>query len=204
MICNVTYILWGFGDNFAHFHSVNCRPSLFFACSWNFGSDLIGLLYCYLLSFTDIGNNEHQPKKLQQPMVCHSVDGVYRVEGETWPLDACTRCLCHLGRVLCETHHCPPAPCPKPVYQAGQCCPLCADSTPVSGSGHSKSCSAHRPHGTAWLEDSCRSCICLDGQVSCFTQQCPDIICSRPVLAKNQCCPICLGKHLFWFLWAIF
>ncbi|XP_021928456.1 cysteine-rich motor neuron 1 protein-like isoform X3 [Zootermopsis nevadensis] len=142
----------------------------------------------------DTGYNEHKPKKLQQAMVCHSVDGVYRVEGETWPLDACTQCLCHLGRVLCKTHHCPPAPCLKPVYQAGQCCPMCADFAPVSSPGHAKSCNAHHLHGTAWMEDSCRSCACVNGHVSCFTQQCTNITCSRPVLAKNQCCPICLDR----------
>jgi len=149
------------------------------------------------LSFTD---TEHQPNKLQQAMVCHSVDGVYRVEGETWPLNACTQCLCHLGRVLCETHHCPPTPCPKPIYEAQQCCPSCPDSTSISSHEHAKSCSAHHQHGAVWMEDNCRSCVCVNGHVSCFTQQCPNVICSRPVLAKSQCCPMCLGKHLLWVL----
>lgn len=134
---------------------------------------------------SDIGHQE------QHPMVCHSVDGVYHLEGETWPLNNCTQCLCHVGRVLCETHHCLPTPCPKPVYQPGQCCALCPESTAIPGSEHAKSCGAHRPHGTAWIEDNCRSCVCVNGRVSCFTQQCPNITCSRPILAKNQCCPMC-------------
>jgi hypothetical protein len=150
-----------------------------------------------VLSCTDEGRAEHEAKKLQQPMVCHSVDGVYRVEGETWPLDACTWCLCHLGRVLCATHQCPPAPCPQPVYQPGQCCARCPESTPIPSPSRARSCGAHRAHGTAWAEDNCRSCSCVNGNVSCFTQQCPRRICSRPVLAKHQCCPMCLGKHLF-------
>jgi hypothetical protein len=132
-------------------------------------------------------------------MVCHSVDGVYHLEGETWPLNNCTQCLCHVGRVLCETHHCLPTPCPKPVYQPGQCCALCPESTAIPGSEHAKSCGAHRPHGTAWIEDNCRSCVCVNGRVSCFTQQCPNITCSRPILAKNQCCPMCQGKHFTFF-----
>ena len=137
-------------------------------------------------------------------MVCHSVDGVYRVEGETWSLNNCTQCLCHVGRVLCKTHHCPPTPCPMPVYQPGQCCAACPESAAIPGSEHGESCGAHRPHGAAWSEDICRSCVCVNGRVSCFTQQCPNISCSRPVLAKNQCCPVCLGKHFISFSFCLF
>lgn len=143
---------------------------------------------------SDEGRTEHEAKKPQQATVCHSVDGVYRVEGETWPLDACTWCLCHQGRVLCQAHRCLPAPCPQPAHQPGQCCARCPEPTAIPGPPHARSCGVHRPHGTAWMEDSCRSCVCADGHVSCFTQQCPDLTCSRPVLVKHQCCPMCLDQ----------
>jgi hypothetical protein len=130
-------------------------------------------------------------------MVCHSVGGVYRVEGETWPLDACTQCLCHLGRVLCEAQRCPPVPCSQPTHQPGQCCTRCPEPTVIPGPPHARTCGMHHSHGTAWMEDGCRSCMCANGHVSCFTQQCPDLTCSRPVLVKHQCCPVCLGKCLF-------
>jgi hypothetical protein len=134
-------------------------------------------------------------------MVCHSVDGVYRVEGETWALDACVQCLCHLGRVLCEAHQCLPAPCPQPTRHPGQCCARCPEPTTSPSPPHARSCDTHHPHGTAWMEDVCVSCMCMNGHISCFTQQCLNLNCSRPVLAKHQCCPMCLGKCLFSCLW---
>jgi len=94
-------------------------------------------------------------------MVCHSVDGVYHVEGETWPLNNCTQCLCHVGHVLCKTHHCTPTPCPEPVSQPGQCCAVCPESAAVPVSEYGESCGAHRPHGAAWIEDICHSCVCV-------------------------------------------
>ena len=171
-------------------------------CVWFFGSELDVRPYFCIISFTDIGHQE------QHPMVCHSVDGAYRVEGETWSLNNCTQCLCHVGRVLCKTHHCLPTPCPEAVYLPGQCCAVCPESTAIPGSELAGSCGAHRPHGTTWIEDNCRSCVCVNGRVSCFTQQCPNVTCNLPVLAKHQCCPMCLGKHFTFFqflpLWSWF
>jgi len=169
----------------------NCK-SCMFVCGILVLSYMLDLIFVFF-SFTDIGHQE------QHQMVCHSVDGVYRVEGETWPLNNCTQCLCHVGRVLCKTHHCPPTPCREPVYLPGQCCAMCPESAAIPSSEHGESCGAHRPHGAAWIEDICRSCVCVNGHVSCFTQQCPNVTCSRPVLVKNQCCPMCLGKHLILF-----
>ena len=42
----------------------------------------------------------------------------------------------------------------------------------------------------------CESCVCQDGKIECFSSSanCPRVACDRPVLAKNQCCPICLGQ----------
>ncbi|XP_069696769.1 cysteine-rich motor neuron 1 protein-like [Periplaneta americana] len=141
----------------------------------------------------ETGDKELRTKYQQHPMVCHSVDGVYRVEGETWSLDSCTRCLCHMGRVLCETHHCPPAACTKPVHQPGQCCRQCPKPEPLHSSELAKPCGAHYLHGNTWMEDACRSCSCTNGNVECFTQECPAVSCDRPVLVKNQCCPMCLA-----------
>jgi hypothetical protein len=155
------------------------------------------------LSHADERRAEHGASGLQQAMVCHSVDGVYRVEGETWPLDACVRCLCHLGRVLCEAHHCLPTPCPQPTHQPGKCCPSCPEPTMIPSPPDARSCGTQHAHGSAWREDACRSCVCMDGHVSCFTQQCSNRTCSRPVLARHQCCPMCLGKHLSSCFWLI-
>ncbi|XP_068084832.1 cysteine-rich motor neuron 1 protein [Anabrus simplex] len=125
-------------------------------------------------------------------MVCYSVDGIYRVEGETWDLDSCTRCLCHSGWVLCETRQCPPTPCPSPTKREGQCCAECPLTSLAPNTA--KSCSSHRPHGATWREKNCRSCLCQEGEEQCFTEKCPSLPCDRPVLVKNQCCSMCLDQ----------
>ncbi|KAJ9586287.1 hypothetical protein L9F63_020069, partial [Diploptera punctata] len=137
---------------------------------------------------------KHFSGEVHQAMVCHSVDGIYRVEGETWLLNSCTKCICHMGQVLCETHRCPPAPCSKPIHKNGQCCPQCPDVATAVISESAKSCDAQHLHGTTWMEDNCRSCICINGKTRCYTQHCPNVTCSRPVLAKNQCCSACLDQ----------
>ncbi|XP_063236838.1 cysteine-rich motor neuron 1 protein-like isoform X2 [Bacillus rossius redtenbacheri] len=131
---------------------------------------------------------EEQQAPAAAVMVCQSVDGAYRVEGESWQLDPCTRCLCHAGRVLCETRRCPPAPCERPETAAG-CCPSCP---PVSRDPAPEGCGEGRPHGAAWRDGACRSCECVAGRVRCFGQACPPAACPRPLLLKNHCCPVCL------------
>uniref|UniRef100_A0A8C7UPV9 Cysteine-rich motor neuron 1 protein n=1 Tax=Oncorhynchus mykiss TaxID=8022 RepID=A0A8C7UPV9_ONCMY len=44
----------------------------------------------------------------------------------------------------------------------------------------------------SWKPNTCSSCVCLDGQISCFSESCPPVGCARPVLRKGQCCPYCL------------
>ena len=138
---------------------------------------------------------KHHSGQVHEAMMCHSVDGAYRVEGETWLLDSCTKCICHMGQILCETHHCPPAPCDKPILRGGQCCPQCPDNATSLISEPAKSCDAQHLHGSTWMEENCRSCMCVDGKTRCYVQQCPNITCSRPALAKHQCCSICLGNR---------
>ncbi|PSN44046.1 hypothetical protein C0J52_26083 [Blattella germanica] len=172
-------------------------------CYCHGGTEMCNLISCPVLTCSNPIFNSTQDccphcpdSKFQQEhsqaMVCHSVDGAYRVEGETWLLDACTKCICHMGRVLCEINQCPPVPCSKPIYKTGQCCPQCPElPSSMQITELEKSCESHS-HGSMWMENNCRSCICVDGKTSCFVQQCQNVACNRPVLAKHQCCPMCL------------
>ncbi|KAF0288368.1 Cysteine-rich motor neuron 1 protein [Amphibalanus amphitrite] len=126
--------------------------------------------------------------------VCQSVDGRTYVEGQTWQLDSCTRCLCHVGRVLCSAPSCPPAPCAEPVRTPGGCCGTCSAETDhqVAGASCLDAAGAERSAGESWRQSSCVSCVCRDGEVACFHERCPPLDCVRPVLKKDHCCPVCL------------
>ncbi|XP_032811712.2 cysteine-rich motor neuron 1 protein-like [Petromyzon marinus] len=132
--------------------------------------------------------------------VCQAPGGEYYVEGESWSADACTRCACHAGRVLCDTAVCPPLLCAEPLRNKGSCCPSCpdvAESPQQPGNGsESVYCVSKEGDvflaGEAWKPDLCRSCVCQEGFVRCYTETCPPVACKRPVLRKGQCCPYCL------------
>nr|CAD7396451.1 unnamed protein product [Timema poppensis] len=139
------------------------------------------------------GPEMHPTLETPHPMVCQSVDGMYRVEGETWQLDRCTKCLCHSGRVLCETRQCPPTPCDQPVQDPDNCCPHCPEEEfPAIDTQETKSCGMQHPDGATWRDGACNSCVCKAGKTKCFTETCPLVSCDRPVLIKNHCCSVCL------------
>nr|CAD7197555.1 unnamed protein product [Timema douglasi] len=141
------------------------------------------------------GPEMHPTLETPHPMVCQSVDGMYRVEGETWQLDRCTKCLCHSGRVLCETRQCPPTPCDQPVQDPDNCCPHCPEGEfPAIDTQETKSCGMQHPDGATWRDGACNSCVCKAGKTKCFTETCPLVSCDRPVLIKNHCCSVCLGN----------
>ncbi|XP_047108022.1 cysteine-rich motor neuron 1 protein-like [Schistocerca piceifrons] len=140
-------------------------------------------------------NAEEQPQ--HQPTTgCFSVDGLFHLEGETWSLNTCTRCLCHSGQVMCKAEECPPTPCLQPVFHSDRCCPSCPNFTLPSVEDKEACVTHRRAHGELWREHSCSSCICNDGKTECFAEKCPGTQCEISVLIKNQCCPVCLDKGI--------
>lgn len=127
--------------------------------------------------------------------VCHSVDHTYRVEGETWELDACTSCICHGGQVLCRGKECPPAACPNPTPRADGCCFEC----PEFSTNSSVACLASPEgpsyaSGATWHVDDCLSCRCVGGETECFSTRCPPLDCAAAAVSlKGKCCPQCLS-----------
>ncbi|BES89565.1 Cysteine rich transmembrane BMP regulator 1 [Nesidiocoris tenuis] len=124
-------------------------------------------------------------------IVCYGPGGVKK-EGETW-VDGCMECICHGGRVLCHQEPCPPTLCTHPIApQEGSCCPTCLQPVTLP-SVDDVDCGPDRPAGSTWRQDSCVSCICVNGIADCYTQVCnqPDATCKNPLHVKNQCCSIC-------------
>ncbi|XP_043926194.1 peroxidasin homolog isoform X2 [Protopterus annectens] len=45
-----------------------------------------------------------------------------------------------------------------------------------------------------WKRDSCTTCECKDGQVTCFIETCSPSDCLKPVKVEGVCCPVCEKK----------
>ncbi|XP_048386969.2 peroxidasin homolog isoform X1 [Stegostoma tigrinum] len=45
-----------------------------------------------------------------------------------------------------------------------------------------------------WKEDSCTTCKCKAGQLTCFVETCPPVRCTDPVKMEGACCSVCAGQ----------
>ena len=162
-----------------------------------------------------VSDAPHVPSRHVNLTVCLSATGGVYLEGQTWPLDSCTRCLCREGRVLCSHPVCPPAACAQPQRRPGDCCATCpgrsptggSTEPPTGGSSGGRACAAGPgpswPDGAAWRSSACVSCRCQNGATRCYHEQCPKLDCDRPVLSKGRCCPHCIGTYELCFRFTI-
>lgn len=61
----------------------------------------------------------------------------------------------------------------------------------LSKSGCTDGKARERSNNEKWKEDSCTTCICKEGQLTCFVETCPPASCSNPVKMEGMCCPVC-------------
>uniref|UniRef100_A0A8C7U2H4 Cysteine-rich motor neuron 1 protein n=1 Tax=Oncorhynchus mykiss TaxID=8022 RepID=A0A8C7U2H4_ONCMY len=163
-------------------------------CPMGFQQDELGCLKCQC---RDQSSSSVAPSVKKGS--CLSMDGRRHENGENWH-DGCRDCYCHSGREMCTLISCPVPACDSPAIRTGQCCPSCPDEpiTPQSPSNDSMPSYCRNEEGDiflaaeSWKPNTCSSCVCLDGQISCFSESCPPVGCARPVLRKGQCCPYCL------------
>ncbi|XP_074662900.1 kielin/chordin-like protein [Tubulanus polymorphus] len=108
--------------------------------------------------------------------------------------DPCRVCKCKDGNLACEYEDCP-SMCSDPVPKNSTCCPDCSKCL-YNG--------IIRSNGETFRSknDSCYSCICQDGSVTCTEETCVggSVLClerkcsencSHPVHTDGQCCPEC-------------
>ncbi|XP_014734199.1 PREDICTED: von Willebrand factor C and EGF domain-containing protein [Sturnus vulgaris] len=108
-----------------------------------------------------------------------SCEGIPREPGAHWTEPGCQSCTCQGGQILCDTVSCS-VPCSHPLpAPAGGCCPTC------TGCLHE---GVARDDGDVFsLSDgNCTVCVCLAGNVSCLSPECPPGSCPSPSLA--DCC----------------
>ncbi|XP_061204432.1 von Willebrand factor C and EGF domain-containing protein [Neopsephotus bourkii] len=106
--------------------------------------------------------------------------GIPRDPGARWMEPGCRSCSCLGGQVLCEAVTCPTVPCSHPLpAPSGSCCPTCA------GCLHE---GVARAEGDVFsLSDgNCTVCVCLAGNISCISPECPPGSC--PSSSSSDCC----------------
>ncbi|VDI19783.1 Hypothetical predicted protein [Mytilus galloprovincialis] len=125
---------------------------------------------------------------------CHRscmFNGTMKKEQEVWNPDPCTVCMCKNGTSDCKRMDCPPAPCEKPVYRDGECCPVCITNCYFSGK--------YYDHGASYSPKVCVTCTCNDGRMECKRMnpetECPRLDCPKDkfIHIHGECCPICEG-----------
>ncbi|XP_019340823.1 von Willebrand factor C and EGF domain-containing protein isoform X1 [Alligator mississippiensis] len=105
-----------------------------------------------------------------------------------WMEPSCLSCTCKGGHVLCEVVTCRIS-CSHPVPpKNGECCPSCTGCL-YNG--------VTRAEGDVFSLSSgnCTVCVCLAGNVSCISPECPPGSCHSP--AQSDCCSCQTAKCKF-------
>ncbi|KAM5225687.1 von Willebrand factor C and EGF domain-containing protein isoform 3-T3 [Hipposideros larvatus] len=134
------------------------------------------------------------------PSACWHLGAVYEL-GSRWTEPGCSQCWCEDGEVTCEKVTCEAA-CSHPIPSGdGGCCPSC-----TGGSWSSGGCCFHsgviRAEGDVFSPptENCTVCVCLAGNVSCISPECPPGPCQAS--PKSDCCtcvPVRCFFHGRWY-----
>ncbi|XP_037694180.1 von Willebrand factor C and EGF domain-containing protein isoform X1 [Choloepus didactylus] len=110
--------------------------------------------------------------------------GATHESGSRWTEPGCSQCWCEDGVVACAEVTCEAA-CSHPIpSRDGGCCPSC------TGCFHS---GVVRAEGDVFSppNENCTVCVCLAGNVSCISPECPPGSCQRsPQLDCCMCVPV--------------
>ncbi|XP_044895319.1 von Willebrand factor C and EGF domain-containing protein isoform X5 [Felis catus] len=123
---------------------------------------------------------------------CWHLGATYE-SGSRWTEAGCSQCRCQNGEVSCEKVMCEAA-CSHPIpSEDGGCCPSC------TGCFHS---GVIRAEGDVFspANENCTVCVCMAGNVSCMSPECPPGPCQTPL--KSDCCtciPVRCYFHGRWY-----
>ncbi|XP_014440127.1 von Willebrand factor C and EGF domain-containing protein isoform X2 [Tupaia chinensis] len=126
------------------------------------------------------------------PSPCWHLGAMYE-SGGRWTEPGCSQCWCKDGDVTCEKVKCEEA-CSHPVpSRDGGCCPSC------TGCFHG---GVIRAEGDVFSppNENCTVCVCLAGNVSCISPECPPGPCQTP--PQSDCCncvPVRCYFHGRWY-----
>ncbi|KAK6472888.1 von Willebrand factor C and EGF domain-containing protein-like [Huso huso] len=121
------------------------------------------------------------------PALC-SYEGALHPEGSSWLEPHCRNCTClPEGAVLCHHVTCS-ASCSHPASAPEQCCPSCTSCL-------YKGLVLEDEQTFSPEEDSCTLCLCLAGNITCLTPDCPPVTCEQPI--QSECCPLCPAECVY-------
>ncbi|XP_019635444.1 PREDICTED: kielin/chordin-like protein [Branchiostoma belcheri] len=133
--------------------------------------------------------------------VCKDTEVMHH-EGDSWHLSDCQVCTCRNGVTSCSTMDCPvtvAAPGCHLLQVPGRCCPMQICRPQIDDSCTVEETELTYQHGATWQEDSCTTCACVKGVISCMKQTCtvPREGCIVEEV-EGQCCPTvtCLKEKL--------
>uniref|UniRef100_A0A452U5J7 von Willebrand factor C and EGF domains n=1 Tax=Ursus maritimus TaxID=29073 RepID=A0A452U5J7_URSMA len=118
--------------------------------------------------------------------------GAMYESGSRWTEPGCSQCWCQSGEVTCEKVTCEAA-CSHPIpSEDGGCCPSC------TGCFHS---GVIRAEGEVFSppSENCTVCVCLAGNVSCISPECPPGPCQTSL--KSDCCTCVPARCYFHGRW---
>uniref|UniRef100_G3U7K9 von Willebrand factor C and EGF domains n=1 Tax=Loxodonta africana TaxID=9785 RepID=G3U7K9_LOXAF len=119
--------------------------------------------------------------------------GAMHEPGSHWTAPGCSQCRCEDGQVTCGKVICD-TDCSHPIpARDGGCCPMC------TGCFHS---GVIRMEGEVFSppNENCTVCVCLAGNVSCISPECPLGPCQSP--PESDCCtcvPVRCYFHGRWY-----
>uniref|UniRef100_H2YYS9 Kielin/chordin-like protein n=1 Tax=Ciona savignyi TaxID=51511 RepID=H2YYS9_CIOSA len=97
----------------------------------------------------------------------------------------CELCTCSGGNVGCERVVCSEPACTHPDTPVGGCCPTC-DGCQFGSSTYDDG-AIFASH-----DNTCLTCVCSKGTVSCVNKPCAEVACSNPSIGSCDC-PVCSG-----------
>ncbi|XP_016872833.1 von Willebrand factor C and EGF domain-containing protein isoform X10 [Homo sapiens] len=118
------------------------------------------------------------PRLAAGPSPCWHLGAMHESRSR-WTEPGCSQCWCEDGKVTCEKVRCEAA-CSHPIpSRDGGCCPSC------TGCFHS---GVVRAEGDVFSppNENCTVCVCLAGNVSCISPECPSGPCQTP--PQTDCC----------------
>ncbi|XP_014400025.1 PREDICTED: von Willebrand factor C and EGF domain-containing protein [Myotis brandtii] len=131
------------------------------------------------------------PQPTQGPSACWHL-GAMHDSGSHWTEPGCSQCWCEDGQVTCEEATCEAA-CSHPIPSGdGGCCPSC------TGCFHG---GVIRAEGAVFSPpaENCTVCVCLAGNVSCISPECPPGPCETS--PESDCCTCAPGRCYFHGRW---
>ncbi|XP_030843761.1 protein kinase C-binding protein NELL2 [Strongylocentrotus purpuratus] len=126
------------------------------------------------------------------------VNGEHMEHSAQWTED-CLDCTCESGHVSCNPVACAPVYCKNPIYQPGNCCPICKANCTVSGVTYH--------HGDVFQQKTSRGALqicsvkeCNNGGTVTQRQDSVSNMCPTPSCAVSErftvpgsCCEYCQG-----------